>query len=219
MKLLITSAGFTNKSISDALLEMASRPFGELKLAFIPTAANVKAGDKKWLIRHLLGCERLGFLEMDIIDFSALPKNIWKSRMEEADVLVFGGGNTLHLTHCLKDSGLAELLPKMLEGKIYVGISAGGMILGKSLLVNQPRKTCCDKKFSAEIETGLGLIDFEIKPHLNSKNFPEATLENLEEFAKENPKTSFYAIDNDTAIKVVDGKAEVVSEGEWKKFN
>lgn len=27
-----------------------------------------------------------------------------------------------------------------------------------------------------------------------------------------------YAVDDETAIKVVDGKVEVVSEGEWKLF-
>jgi dipeptidase E len=28
-----------------------------------------------------------------------------------------------------------------------------------------------------------------------------------------------YAIDDDTAIKVVDGDVEVVSEGHWKRFS
>ena len=28
-----------------------------------------------------------------------------------------------------------------------------------------------------------------------------------------------YAIDDDTAIKVVDGKVDVVTEGHWRQFN
>ena len=49
MKLLLTSSGFTNSSISDALLDLTKKPFNELNLAFIPTAANVEKGDKEWL--------------------------------------------------------------------------------------------------------------------------------------------------------------------------
>ena len=53
MKLLLTSSGFTNKSIANALLEFAGKPFKELKLVFVPTAANVESGGKEWLINDL----------------------------------------------------------------------------------------------------------------------------------------------------------------------
>jgi len=29
----------------------------------------------------------------------------------------------------------------------------------------------------------------------------------------------FYAIDDNSAVQVVDGKVEIITEGEWKKFN
>ena len=59
MKLLLTSAGLSNKSIIKALKELTEKPFNELKLAFIPTAANVEEGDKDWLIRDLINCKNL----------------------------------------------------------------------------------------------------------------------------------------------------------------
>lgn len=65
---------------------------------------------------------------------------------------------------------------------------------------------------------GLGFVDFEIRPHLNSSYFPKVRLPFLKELANET-KIGFYAIDDNTAIKVVDGKISIVSEGEWKKFN
>jgi dipeptidase E len=215
MKLLLTSAGITNKSIADALLELTGRPFSELNLAFIPTAANVEVGDKDWVIDDLVNCKKLGFKSIDIVDISALPKEMWLPRLEMADVLLFEGGNTFHLMHWMEKSGLKELLPEMLKTKIYVGISAGSIVTsGKISLIKIHYKG----EFDDEADDGLGFIDFQIRPHLNSPYFPKANLENLEKNAQELGET-FYAIDDNTAIKVVDGKMEVVSEGVWKKFN
>jgi len=62
MKLLLTSSGLTNKSIAKALLDLAGKPFSELNLVFIPTAANVEKGDKDWLLQDLINCRNLGLL-------------------------------------------------------------------------------------------------------------------------------------------------------------
>jgi dipeptidase E len=99
MKLLLTSAGITNKSIADALLDLAGKPFEETSVAFVPTASNVEKGDKGWLIDNLVQLQRLNFKQIDIVDISAVPENIWKPRLEEADILFFGGGNTYCLLY------------------------------------------------------------------------------------------------------------------------
>jgi dipeptidase E len=61
----------------------------------------------------------------------------------------------------------------------------------------------------------LGLVDFSIFPHLNV--FSSNTLAEAERWAAEitNPA---YVIDDETAITVVDGAVELVSEGLWKHF-
>lgn len=69
----------------------------------------------------------------------------------------------------------------------------------------------------AESDKSLGLFDFAIHPHLDYVAFPENSLANLEKLAATLPMPS-YAIDDQTAIKVVDGMVEVVSEGHWKRF-
>jgi dipeptidase E len=220
MKLLLTSAGLSNQSISNALLDLSSRPFSQLKLAFIPTAANAsKEFDKDWLITDLINCKNLGFEAIDIVDISAIPRDLWLPRLQEADILLFGGGNTFHLMYWIEKSGLKELLPEMLKTKIYVGISAGSMAAGKNLRLSSNSK----RLYSEEIgeytkDEGLGFVDFLVRPHLNSPHFPNINLENMEKIAKELPET-FYVIDDNTAVKVVDGEVEVISEGEWKKFN
>lgn len=218
MKLLLTSAGITNKSISDALLELTEKPFSELNVAFIPTAANVESGDKFWVIDDLVSLKNLGFKQIDIVDISALLKDIWLPRLEEADVLYFEGGNTFHLMHWIEKSRLKELLPEMLKTKVYAGVSAGSMVACRNLDLSTSERLYDEKVDEGAKDEGLGYVDFLVRPHLNSPYFPKLNLENLEKMSQEFPET-FYAIDDQTAIKIVDGKMEIISEGVWKKFN
>lgn len=219
MKLLLTSSGFTNNSIANALLELAQEPFSGLNLAFIPTAANVEEGNKGWLIDDLYNCKKLGFASIDVVDFSALPRDIWRKRLEMAEVLLFGGGNTFHLIYWLKKSGLDKLLPKMLERKVYVGISAGSMVASKSLSLSQSKRLYYPEGIGEyKGNKGLGFVDFLIRPHLNSSHFPKVRIKYLQKLAKEIPEP-IYAIDDNSAVKVAGSKVTVVSEGEWKRFN
>ena len=218
MKLLLTSAGLSNKSIVNALLELTEKPFSQLNIAFIPTASNVEEGDKDWLIEDLVNCKKLGFKQIDVVDISAVPQDVWKPRLAQADILFFEGGNTFHLMRWIEESGLKELLPEMLKTKVYVGVSAGSMVACKSLDLSTSERLYSEAVGEYKKDEGLGFVDFLIRPHLNSPYFPKVNLENLEEMSKELPKT-FYAIDDNTAIKVVDKKTEVISEGIWKKFN
>lgn len=220
MKLLLTSAGLSNKSISDTLQEMVGKPFKELNLVFIPTAANVEKGDKGWLIDDLSNCKKLGFASVDIVDIAAVPKETWQPRLNEADILIFGGGNDFYLMDCLKKSGLAEILPQMLETRIYVGISAGSMVTAKKLPSRELQALYYEEDVGVEIkdDNGLGLVDFQILPHSNSPDFPDLNAEKLETLTRD-VSNSIYALDDNSAIKFVDNEITVVSEGQWKKFN
>jgi dipeptidase E len=62
-------------------------------------------------------------------------------------------------------------------------------------------------------DTTLGVVDLSIFPHLDA--FPSNTMEAAEKWAAELAVPA-YAIDDDTAIRVVDGAVGVISEGRWK---
>lgn len=218
MKLLLTSSGNTNKSIENALLELLEKPFNKAGAVFIPTAANVEKDISGWLEQDINGFRKLGFKSFNIIDISKVKKDIWLPVFEKADVLVFGGGSSKYLLEWIAKSGAKEVLPKLLESKVYVGISAGSMITAKAVSLPSESILYYEETGSLKEIQGLGFVDFEIRPHLNSPHFPKVRLDFLEELARET-KISFYAIDDNTAIKVVDGKISVVSEGKWKKFN
>ncbi|MET8088360.1 hypothetical protein [Micromonospora sp. NPDC005237] len=60
-------------------------------------------------------------------------------------------------------------------------------------------------------------MDFTLYPHLNHPDMEGTELSTIQKWASGIPVPT-YAIDDDTAIKVVDGVVEVVSEGHWKLF-
>ncbi|MBP6945563.1 Type 1 glutamine amidotransferase-like domain-containing protein [Patescibacteria group bacterium] len=218
MKLLLTSDGLSNPSIVNALQELVGKPFQQASVAFIPTAANVYRGDKQWIIEDLRKLQELGFRSIDLIDISAVEKDLWLPGFESADVLLFEGGSTFHLMEWIKKSGLEALLSEMLKTKVYVGISAGTIVAGRSLDLEMTPVLYGEPTGSYTEDKGLGFFDTLVRVHVNSPSFPEMTFGSLDKIAKEQ-SSSFYAIDDQTAIKVVDGVVEVISEGEWKKYN
>jgi dipeptidase E len=218
MKFLLTSSGISNKTIEKAFFELTQKQADKIKAVFIPTAANIEPGDKWWLVNDLVKIKDMGFAQLDIVDISAVPQNIWRPRLEEADVLFVGGGNTFHLMFWIKKSGLGAILPDLLKTRLWVGTSAGSMVPGIGIINDE------DRVFAEKIEgeeigiKGLGYVPFSLKPHYLSSLFEGRDDENVEREAKQF-KEAFYAIDDNTAIMVDGDKLEVISEGKWRSFN
>ena len=218
MKLLLTSSGNTNKSIEKALQELLGKPFSTANIVFIPTAANVEDDTSGWLEKDINNFKKLGFSAMDVVDIASETKEVWKEVLDNADILVFGGGNEKYLIEKIREVGLDKLLSEYLKTKIYVGISAGSMITTKKISLNDTGQFYYEDFGRKEKVDGLGYVDFEIRPHLNSEYFTQVRLDVLEKIAPQ-IKHPFYAIDDNTAIKVVGDDISVVTEGEWKLFN
>jgi dipeptidase E len=218
MKLLLTSNGLSNQTIAKALIELVGKPASETVVVFIPTAMNVTRGNKDWFINDLNNIQTQGFKAIDIVDISALTKEVWLPRMEKADVLFFSGGNTSHLMNWLKQSGLAEMIPEMLKTKVWAGISAGSMVTNPSLALSSADKKIYYEEISGyKSEEALHLVDFYIRPHYNSAHYPDVNEANLREVMKEF-HDPLYAIDDNSAVKVDGDKIEVVTEGQYLKL-
>lgn len=210
MDLLLTSSGLSNESIKDAVRRLVNGP---VRFAFIPTAANVEEGGKEWLIQDLVNCREVG--SVDVVDISALPRDVWLPRLEAANVLVFGGGSTVHLMGWLDRSGLAEDLPLLLGTRLYVGISAGSIVTAKTLAASS-EFLYYDSDADQGVP-GLGLVDFHIRPHLNSPDFPKVRDEHLRDVARQLDGT-LYALDDQSAVLVSEGDVDVISEGQWLRY-
>lgn len=208
MRLLLTSAGIKNKTLAKALRRLVK---GKVRIAFIPTAANVEKGDKDWLIKNYSECAELG--SVDIVDISALDKRSWLQRLRQANVLVFGGGNTKYLMKCIWRSGLVKELPNLLKNRVYVGISAGSILTAKSL-ASSSEYLFSDKKAAP---AGLNYVDFYVTPHFNSQYFPKKRDKYLKPASKR-LGAHLYALDDESGALCVNGKVRIISEGKWKRY-
>jgi dipeptidase E len=217
MRFLLTSCGVTNPSIARALFELVGKQPAATSLAFVPTAANVEQGDKGWLIDDLVNLKRLNFKSIDVADISAIEKKLWLSKMEEADVLYFAGGKRYHLMQWAARSGLAEVLPDLLESRVYVGMSAGSMITSERLGLRFSHILYGDDLERTEDIDGLGFVDFYFLPHLNNPYFSNLKEGAIKESVKGMSET-IYALDDASALKIIDREVNVVSEGTVKVF-
>jgi dipeptidase E len=217
MKLLLTSTGLSNESLKQSFVGLLDKPVNQCLVAFIPTAANIFGGDKLWVINDLQRFKDLG-MEVDIVDISAIPLEMIKKRLASADVLFFEGGSEFYLMKWIEKSRLSKLLPEYLKTKIWVGASAGSMVAGQKLAaaseVLYGEEDDDDKYRDMK---SLGLVNFDVLPHLNSESFPNLILENVEK-ELDAYEHDLYVIDDNTALLVNGSSVEVVSEGKWKKF-
>lgn len=209
MKLLLTSNGISNASLGNALKKLVKGP---IKIVFIPTAANIVDEEKDWLINDFNNCKKLG--TVDIVDISAVPKTVWLPRLKKANVIVVGGGDSSYLMKCIISSGLKDEVSMLLKNRVYVGISAGSMIMSKTLQASSEFIYGDEKKKPPK---GLGLVDFNIRPHLNSLKFPKVRDRNLKKITKR-LQGNTYALDDNSGILIEGNKIEVVSEGKWKIY-
>ena len=221
LKLLLTSAGIKNASIQHAMVELLGKPIAESDALCIPTAlyGHPMAGPRQaW--RFISGQEPrspmtgLGWKSVGVLELTALPsldEERWVPLVRETDVLLVDGGDAAYLCHWLRASGLAAILPSLRE-TVWVGVSAGSMVL-------TPRIGADFVNWHSEAgDRTLGVVDFSIYPHVDNPDLPENTMAAAERWATELAGPA-YAIDDETAISVVDGIVKVVSEGNWKLFN
>ena len=243
MKLLLTSGGISNPSINNALIKLLGKPIAESNALFIPTAIYPFRYGARLAWRPISGQTKsplcgLGWKSLGLLELTALPsleKDVWLPAVQEADALLFWGGDPLYLSYWLQQSGLADLLPSLLSKLVYVGVSAGSMAASKIFAetYENPRggsgtplssenivfSTPQGGEVSRTLITakGAGLVDFALIPHYNNPDHPDASTANAAKWAAK-LSVPVYAIDDQTAIKLVDGTFEIVSEGHWKLF-
>ena len=228
MKFLLTSGGINNDSIRHALVDLLGKPIAESSALYIPTALYANPNGPVMAARLIRGetntapfpdgfislCE-LGWKSLGVLELTALPsldEERWLPLVQETDALLVEGGDPLYLCYWMRQSGLADLLPKLGREKVYVGLSAGSMAMAPSIgedFVRWKPPTGGDRT--------LGLVDFAMFPHLDNENMPDNSLANAEKWAA-GMAVSAYLMDDQTAIVVVDGAVEVVSEGHWKRL-
>jgi dipeptidase E len=240
MRLLLTSAGISNPSVHNTLVDLLGKPISESRALFVPTGIYPFPGGPGKAFEAITGkakgplCD-LGWKSLGVLELTALPsidREVWTATVREADALLVWGGDPVYLAYWMKHSGLAELFPSLPE-TVYVGVSAGSIAMASlfgETYSNQPK--CSGERLSSEdivfatpdgeatktlvMAEGVGLVDFMIIPHVEFDDHQDVA--NAEKWAGRLPVPA-YALDDETAVTVIDGTVDVVSEGHWKLFH
>jgi dipeptidase E len=211
MKLILASAGFSTPEIANKCAELVGKPKDEINIAVINEAYAVEHGDHNWVLTDLNQIKSHFNGRMELVNLLALDLKKVKERIELADVIFVVGGHTDYLMSVFRKTGFAELLPELLKTKVYVGSSAGSMVICNRVSTEAYAKIYGEEE-DYGIDSYLGLVGVAIKPHLGNPLFPNNNSDKLTEVTR-NYKGLVYGLRDNSAI-VVDGDKQYVIGGE-----
>lgn len=201
MKLLLTSV-----SISP-LRELISIPYSDLRLVYIPTAADPY--ENKWFV----DADRKRFAEMGIryqeLDIKDKTSEELLRVLRPAHAVFVAGGNTFYLLEKAKESGFDRVVKQVVDdGVIYIGGSAGAVIAGPTIA---PVARFDDPSVASHLTSyeGFNLVDFVVLPHYGKEKDKEKYEAIMDEFGKKNLK--LLPLRDDQAVIVDDRGHRVVT--------
>lgn len=188
--LILFSSPFISPQINNHIKDMVVKTD---KAVYIPAGMQFSPFDSRWY-------DKLGFKESERF---SIAYDFDESRLEsifEADMIHIGGGNTFLLLYLLKIRGLIPLLQDYVaEGGLLVGNSAGAIVMSNDIMIANIADDDCVG--SSDI-SGLGMVDFEIKPHFEGYI---SDMKYFDIYSKAKGST-VYGLKEDDAIVIKNGK-------------
>lgn len=200
MKLLLCSEGFYTTETVEKCEELVGKPRKSINVAIINEAYAVKRNNLWWVLENLSKAKDFGG-NLELVNLLALDLETVRERLEKADVMYVLGGHADYLMSVFNKTGFTKLLPELLKTKVYVGSSAGSMVLGKRLSEDAYFKMYKEKD-TYGVKSYLELVNFSIMPHLASPHFPNRKETLL--MASKDHTGMVYGLKDDSAV-VVEG--------------
>ena len=149
--------------------------------------------------------------EVGLLVYGEMDMRKIKDKIDAADCIYVGGGDTVFMLDLWKDKGVDDLLIDAYNrGKIICGLSAGAICWFSDMYTDYEIMRGQSANYS--LKKGLGIIDGLITPHFNEreKYFTEAFING--------GFTQAYAVENDAAIVFKNGKVERALSSGGKAF-
>lgn len=167
-KLILTSAGFENKIIEQKFLNMVHKPLYEIKALWIPTAA-IDDAARAVLPKCMNDLLNAGILSENIEVYN-LDREMTREEITSFDAVYVCGGNTRYLLDKMYNAEFVSLLKEfILQGGVYIGVSAGSLICVNGLEGNLGFLQCSLSVHCVE-GTASGTIDMNHSSHINLTN-------------------------------------------------
>ena len=145
----------------------------DVKIALIENAADVyQEGSKDWMYDNRNSIQAHGFqIELvDLEEYRLGERRDLMVRLENADAIWLGGGNTYYLRWILRETRADSIISGYIKrGKVYGGGSAGAIIAGPTLEFFQPADD--PSKAKDVILDGLALTDTVVVPHWENEKY------------------------------------------------
>ncbi len=145
--------------------------------------------------------------EVALIVYGEMDMEKIAGKIENADCIYVGGGDTVYMLEKWQEVGLTELLIKAYEqGKIICGLSAGAICWFKDMYTDYEIMRGQSSEYV--LKKGLGVLDGAMCPHFNERenDFTCAL--------KSGALKGAYCVENDCALEFTDGKmTKVISAG------
>jgi dipeptidase E len=207
-RLLLTSAGLANATITKHFLKLVKKPAAELKIIFVPTASTRTEEELKYVRASKDELIELGVSEPNI-EVLDLDHRISYEELEGFDVVYVCGGNTFYLLHKVRESGFDIAVKRFVQdGKVYFGVSAGSILVGPEISIAgiSAEGMGDENDMGVRDMTGLKLIDVIVCPHFSSKD--KAV---IDEFRKRS-KSSVVTLTDDQALLVIGNEKKVIGQ-------
>jgi peptidase E len=175
MKLLLTSVGLVNKKLGDFFVSILPKKPEDCSVLMI--ACDQTPEDFKYTKEAQ---EELRVLGIRLMDFFNLRDGKYDN-VKIFDVIYVCGGNTFLILDRMKKTGVFDFVSDAVKNKetIYVGISAGSIIAGKSIKSAGWGSQGDKNEIGLTDFSGLGFTNIAIYPHF----YPELKKE-IDEFRK-----------------------------------
>ena len=163
-KIVLTSCGVIDSKLKEQFYNLLNKDINTIKLLFITIAVDGKKDtDRTWLEEEYATILDLGIKEENITEYH-YEENI---DFSSYDIIYMIGGNTFYLLKELREKNLSEkIIQAINNGVIYIGSSAGSIILGKTI----ETALLYDENWVNLVDfEGLNIVDGIIIPHANRK--------------------------------------------------
>jgi len=176
------------------------------KVTFIPTASKFEEVD--FFIKEAIDFFESIDIEIDILELSTSSFEDIKNKLENNDFIYIGGGNTFFLLKELKRAGADKILIEQINlGKLYVGESAGSIVLSSS--IDYIHYMDSNEEVKLKNFDSLNIVDFYPVPHYQNFPFEESTKMIIKKYHK---SINLLPFNNNEAIIVNDSNYKVIKK-------